>query len=301
MEHATDLPFSNLADELHLALLQSVPDGMCFIDLGGAVRFWNDAAEQISGFSIAEAVCAAYAGDVYSLNSADGEPIGLISFADVTPEWTQPHSAFLRHKDGHHLPVAIRVVPVSTGSGEPFGVLYLFSSLADHSEERLAQIPEDFHTAQRPVLGSVTEQLDHALRATRQGGRPAAIFLIHIDDFENMRRRLGPEASDKLLLLVDKTTSNCLHPGDSMTRLSDGVLLVILTPTVKRDAAVLARQICRLVESARMEWWGNREQITITVGTTMLNGHDSPATALSRAEDCVQRGMAAGGNRVVMA
>src|SRR5262245_19008750 len=124
----TETQFAHLADELHLALLQSIPDGMCFIDLGGTVRFWNDAAEQISGFSIAEAVCSMHSGDVFSLNSSDGELIDLLQFPEVTAECAQPHTAFLRHKDGHHIPVVVRLIPVLTVSGEPFGVLYLFSA-----------------------------------------------------------------------------------------------------------------------------------------------------------------------------
>ena len=56
----------DLADDLYLALLHSLSEGMCFLDPKGAIRFWNRAAEEISGFTATEALGARKLDDILS-------------------------------------------------------------------------------------------------------------------------------------------------------------------------------------------------------------------------------------------
>ncbi len=282
----TDHNATTTVEEIHLALLQALPDGMCLIDPAGSIRFWNDAAETITGYSIAEAVCASRAIDVFFLSGSDGGP--------VTPQESATtaltRSGFIRHKDGHSVPVTVRHISVMGQNHIAIGVLHLFAvsegslRIADHIDAQPSWL--------RRQAAEPDSQAAHDL------GRPAAVLVIRIDDFEVAEQRLGPEASEKIVSLVERTTANCLHSGDSCKRLPGGALLAATRSPVK--IGELAERLRALIRSARLQWWGEAVAITVSIGATAVVAHDSVSDAARRAEDHALAARARGGNCVIL-
>jgi len=267
-------------EEIHLALLQAIPDGMCFMDLNGSVRFWNDAAETVSGFSIAEAVCAPRGEDVLFITDSDGRRVNphLVVAGAVDGK---PGIHFLRHKDGHHLPILLRRVAVRTRNHEPMGVLSLFARSESYSSQAE---PRNHSAGQWPDPGS----------------HPAAILVIQIDNFERTSLQLGPEAAEKLFLLVEQTTTGCLKDDDWCGRVRDGVLLASIMTASPQYMLELAERLRVLIQSSRIQWWGEEVQITASIGAALMHPHDAIADATARAEDCALRAKQGGGNQVLL-
>ncbi|MEO8099763.1 MAG: PAS domain S-box protein [Acidobacteriota bacterium] len=264
-------------EEIHLALLQALPDGMCFTDLRGTVRFWSGAAEQITGFSVAEAVCAQHPEDVFFLSDPDGQATRHIETGIDTPG-----NYFLRHKDGHSVPVLVRRLPVSRLNGEPMGLLHLFTLPAGSIART---------EAQREGMANLLEQHE-----SRRGG----VLIIQIDAFEDIVKRFGPEASEKVRDLVDRTTAVCLKDGDASRELKDGVFLASVATASLSSLQDVADRIRLLIQSARMRWWGEPVKVTVSVGGTLIHPRDAPADALRRAEERSLVAREAGGNQVVL-
>jgi diguanylate cyclase (GGDEF)-like protein/PAS domain S-box-containing protein len=276
---------------MHLALLQVLTDGMCFLDLHGAIRFWNDAAESISGFSVAEAVCARHAIDVFFLSNTDGQPAAL----GTDPLAEQGiASYFLRHKDGHAVPVIVRRLSVRGQNSLPIGTLVLFMALEGALQVEATEPDAD---ARPPWMSATTPT--QPLQWIHDGSRPRGILLIQIDDFEKIEKRFGPEASDKVINLVERTVANCLKAEETCRRLPGGLVLASIRSAVL--LLELAERVQALVQSARLQWWGESMRVTVSIGGTSVGKHDSVADAIRRAEDNALSASEAGGNRVVLA
>jgi hypothetical protein len=55
-----------------------------------------------------------------------------------------------------------------------------------------------------------------------------------------------------------------------------------------------------MVHAAKIEWWGDRLPVTVTVGATEAKPGDSVETMVARAENAWQESLSQGGNRVVV-
>jgi GGDEF domain-containing protein len=63
----------------------------------------------------------------------------------------------------------------------------------------------------------------------------------------------------------------------------------------------LAERLRGLVESSRLQWWGEAITFTVSIGGTAVGTHDSVADAVRRAEDNALQAAREGGNRVILA
>jgi len=278
------------SEEIHLALLHALPDGLCFTDSRGAIRFWNDTAEAISGFSAAEALCAREAADVFFLSNADGQPINLPG------ESLNGQSAaifFLRHKDGHSVPVTIRRLSVTGQNSMPMGTVFIFTASAGVLQPDA--LGEEIDARPSWLSGEIEAQ---SLQWLRKVSQPSGILFVRIDDFEMLERRLGPEAAERVVSLVERTATNCLKTDEACSRLSGGSVLASTRSTVHLPD--LAERVRALVQSARLHWWGEAIMVTVSIGGTAVGSHDSVDAAVRRAKDYALRASAAGGNQVAL-
>lgn len=283
-------------EEIHLALLQAISEGICFTDFHNRIRFWNDAAVAISGFSNAEAVCSRQIQDVFFLSGIDGRPAQLPAVAQQVERGSMGY--YLRHKDGHAVPVIVQRLSVRMQGQLPMGILNLF---------RVSEASDSWAEVRSEGLHEMCPGWLEAEAGNDEGGpswevlRPTHVLFVQIDDFSNLAHRLGPEAAEKLVELLDRTTSNCLQNGGNYQRVPQGGVLVLLSPLAKHDPAGWAERLAALIRSARFQWWGQTIAITVSIGCTPVQPHDKASAAISRAEVCLRRAQEAGGDKIVLA
>jgi PAS domain S-box-containing protein len=274
-------------EELHLAVLQALPEGMCFVDLRGAIRIWNVGAGEITGFSAAEAVCARSVTEVFFLSGPDGQPLlTVVDFDDGA-------IAYLRHKDGHSFPVAVWRLSVRTQDEAPMGTLIRFT--VPESASRVAPMVGEDKRSSRGEGGIVAP----SLRWPEGIGRPGGLLLIQIDGFDVVEHRLGPEAAEKVISLVERTTGHCLNTNETCWRLPGGSVLALVHSGERLGS--LAQKLRMLIQSARFQWWGESVSSTVSIGGTRLGPHDTYEAAIRRVEDCIVRSSRSGGNQVLLA
>jgi PAS domain S-box-containing protein len=114
--------------ETELEILQSfcdsVPLGICLVDLQGKIRYWNAATESITGYFGHEVLGRAYRGDLLIHNSATTPAVETqCPIMEVLREGRSVEAdLFLRHKLGHRIPVHVYAFPLRDSMGEVIGV-----------------------------------------------------------------------------------------------------------------------------------------------------------------------------------
>jgi PAS domain S-box-containing protein len=116
--------------QLFQCFSDSVPYGVCFIDLQGKIIYWNAAAERLTGYMAPEVLGRAYRGDLL-VHCKDN----TICTEEQCPVLEALHDGnavaanlFLRHKDGHRLPIRVSAFPLRNASGEVSGVSEIFDT-----------------------------------------------------------------------------------------------------------------------------------------------------------------------------
>ena len=115
-------------------LLDSIFDGVYFVDAERKITYWNRGAENLTGYSAREAMqrhCYDnFLGHVDEKGCAlctNGCPLTSTLLDGLRRE----SEVFLRHKLGHRVPVCVRVAPITDKqSGQIIGTVELFSDVS---------------------------------------------------------------------------------------------------------------------------------------------------------------------------
>ncbi len=130
------LPYRGLGSEEALQrLADALPDALFTTDLAGRVTYWNRAAEEITGWTAAEARdrdCSILAGDALHGCACGTGPMkcGLVEQGRTTKTCT------LRTKDGRLLRIVKNAVVISAQDGRAVGALETFTAVGEAVDGR---------------------------------------------------------------------------------------------------------------------------------------------------------------------
>lgn len=107
-------------DHFYRALLDGLYDGVYVVDRAAVITYWNKGAEKITGHKASEVLGNRCRESILNHTDAQGNslcdlPCPLV----VTLEDGIPREAelYLRHRDGHRVPVHVRVTPLHDAAG----------------------------------------------------------------------------------------------------------------------------------------------------------------------------------------
>src|SRR6266498_951290 len=201
--------------EIYRSILESLPTGLCVIDIQKKIVFWSDGAERITGHLRHEVIG----------RSCIAEPLlhcdqpGCEFCSEECPaaraiKTSQPTETggFLHHKTGHEVPVRIRAVPIHNQHGSVIGAIEIF--------ENFEQRDYDHHQTESPgCVDEITSVASHAMM--RFHLREAlntftalqvtfAALCFRLEGLEHFRSAFGPEAANGLLRSVARTLETAL-------------------------------------------------------------------------------------------
>ncbi|MFH1707939.1 MAG: PAS domain S-box protein [Planctomycetota bacterium] len=115
MDHGPDF-YRSLIDHLH--------DGVYFVDPGRTITCWNRAVEAIAGYAAAEMVGRHCADGILMHVDKAGASLcrgGCPLHRVIGGEAATEQELFLRHKNGHRVPIIVRASPVRDAAGAVIG------------------------------------------------------------------------------------------------------------------------------------------------------------------------------------
>lgn len=288
-------------------VLTLLEEGVCFVDLKDRIRSWNKGAETITGYQKEEVIGRSCCERVFmhttrtGVSACQGECPSRAVLASGAP---QELEMFLLHKQGHRLPVSLRVAPLRGNSGQVIGSIHIFAERR-HS---LAAIEHARDFERFTFIDGLTGMgnqryteivLSQAFEAFARYGRRPALMIFDIDRLHAVNTHFGKEAGDQVLRSVARTLSCCLRSYDFLGRWGDDEFFAILADTHSDHLAQTAEECRRQVASSSVLLGSHCLQTSISVGTSLLVPNDTPETWYARATRNLREAKSAGGNQVV--
>lgn len=296
----------NLDDSFYTIILDSLSDGVYFVDSQKKITFWNKGAEKITGYSKAEMDgrrCSdnllIHINEEGLLLCNRGCPLGA-TLEDGTYHQVD---AYFHHKDGHRVPVQMRVAPIRDSRGEVIGAVEVFidNSAREEALKRIEQLEKDSlidhltGVANRRFL-EMTLQNRH--NEMRRYGRPFGIIFVDIDHFKSFNDRYGHEVGDKVLCMAANTLASNTRSFDVVGRWG-GEEFVIILPNIEANVlASIANRYRLLVEKSHITHTTGPLGVTISLGATLTSSKDTIESVVKRADSLMYQSKAAGRNRV---
>jgi diguanylate cyclase (GGDEF)-like protein/PAS domain S-box-containing protein len=296
----------DVRSDLYKNILDNLSEGVYFVDPDRRITYWNRGAESITGYKAAE-VIGKHCADCVLIHVDDAGHQLCLTHCPLTESLNsrQSHRAdvYLHHKDGHRVPVEVRVSPILDEAGNPVGAVESFSDNTSKiaSNERIQILEEQALLCPLTKVGNrryARMNLETRLNEFRRYGWRFGLLFIDIDHFKQVNDTYGHDAGDEVLKMVAKTLLTALRESDFVSRWGGEEFLIALSNTNAEKLAIVAERCRALTESSVLDKDGARLRVTISIGATLAEPEDSLESIVRRADLLLYQSKTSGRNRV---
>jgi len=269
------------------AVLDNVADGVIATDESGMIEFFNQAAQRLFGYRLAEVrghdakmlMAEPYRGDFVSqLNNYLRPGKRQVSVSGSREVWGQ-------RKDGSTFPMEFRASEMRLGSDRRFvGILH------EISEQRAQQEALEYQTLHDPLTGLpnrtlFNDRLHQAVVIGHRERKPLALLIMDMDRFKEINDTLGHHIGDLLLQQVALRLAAILRQSDTVARLGGDEFAVLPGGGTDLDGA------CRAAKKILQAWEqpfavdGRNIDVRTSIGIALYPEHGEEADTLIRHAD----------------
>ena len=292
--------------EFYRQVLDSIADGVYFVDRERRVTFWNRGAERISGYAAGEVIGRSCADNILRHVDASGKQLcvtGCPLEAVIADGTMREAQVFLHHKLGHRVPVDVRATAMRGSKGEILGAVEIFNSNAKQVNvlEEIQKLRKEILTDPLTGIGNrryAEMRLSECEKDQKDYGISFAVLFVDIDHFKDVNDTWGHDVGDKVLCMVAKAMSNALRGLDVVCRW-EGEEFVVITRNMSADGlGNLGERLRMLVEYSWVDHGGKMISVTASFGGALSRAGESGLDVVRRADSQVYRSKEEGRNRV---
>ena len=281
--------------ELLESALDSLQEGIALFGMDGKVVFWNQAAEETTGYPGVDLMGR---GLPHGLDPLQPE-FALQKGWRPTPGMHLSHGVLVkaRHKLGHEIRVMARTRPLRDVLGERIGAAVVF-----HPAESLDALPTGSRGDDGEVANSqadLEEHLRNEFENCAGGSLPLGVLWVKVDQGEELHKTHGAGARQAMIEKMEHALSSGLRPAEIMGRWGDDEFLIISHERTSEMLSAHGRVLVGLARTADFQWWGDRVTLTVSIGAAQAQKRsETLAQLLERAQRAMETSMHEGGNRV---
>jgi len=290
------------SEQLYLSIVNNLSDGVYFVTKDRRITFWNKAAEKISGYR-ADEIVGSYCQDNL-LNHIDysGKPLCVVGcplYASIVDGKQRKNEAFLRHKEGHRIPVMVNIFPIIE-NGEIAGAIEIFTpnSPTVYEDDLIEQLS---NMAMRDALTGMPNRrylqsfIEYKLSEFKKFNTPFAALFMDIDNFRDFNNKYGHAMGDTVLKNISESIKKSTRKSDFFGRWGGEEFLGIYSVKNIRDAACAAEKVRILVENTVIPY-STHLSVTASIGITLIKSSDSAETLIERADQLMYQSKILGKN-----
>ena len=283
--------------EICRSILESLPSGLCVVDLQKRVVFWSDGAERITGYLRHEVVGRDWLSNILphcdKLKSQPCPENCPIDSAIRTAQRIEG-PGFIHHKDGHKLQLPVTAIAIHNAHGSIIGAVQTFDDhhQPEHPEHRenalklSGCLDETTGLANHAVMRS---HLRESLATLLDVHVPFAILYLRVEGLDHFRSNFGARAAASILHAIAQTLETALWKTDLVGRWSDDRLFAILNGCTESAVLSVCRRLSALMADESIEWWGEIRSLSVSIGEASACIGDTMELLLLRAEHSLEQ------------
>jgi len=288
--------------------MDNLYEGLFIVDPRGEIVYWNRTAETITGFSAGEIIGALCEENLLMHLDPNGTAMcagGKCPLAALRSEekdmWQS--ELFIRHKQGHRLPVTMKIIALRNAEGELIGTAHLFTD-----NRQMREAVEGIMEAQEMALhdaltglgnrGYAEINLERCLVEMERYGFRFGVFFMDVDHFKEVNDTYGHEVGDVVLQTVGRTIANSLRSSDMVFRWGGEEFVAIVLQLPPDQLDVVGNKIRVLVEQSPIPTDNGPCRVTISMGATVARTEDTVESLVNRADMLMYESKLHGRNQV---
>jgi diguanylate cyclase (GGDEF)-like protein/PAS domain S-box-containing protein len=292
--------------EFYLKVLDTLTDGVYFVDRDGRITFWNRAAEVLTGFTRDQVLGTRCSDGLLCHVSEGGVRLcegGCPLRRTMEDGRERSQEVYFRHASGHRVPVTVRASPLRDETGRVVGAVEVFSDNSPRlaAVRRLRDLEEMAFIDPLTGLGNrrAAERtlVSRHQEMTRYGWHFGILF-VDLDRFKDVNDRYGHAVGDDILKMVAKDLEGSLRVFDFAGRWGGEEFIGIVVHVDEEQLLGIAERFRMLVEESSLSVADGRVGVTVSIGATLARPGEDVETLIQRADALMYDSKQAGRNRV---
>lgn len=294
--------------DIHATVVENLFDGVYYVDRERTITYWNPGAERISGFGADEVVGRRCFDNILGHVDDGGEQLCLHRcplVRSMAQRRGVEQEVYLRHKDGHRVPVHVRCQPIRDHEGAVVGAVEIFND--DHAyRDALHRIGDLERLSSTDSLTGLVNRrtsevaLRSRLREAVEAQWPLGILFVDVDGFKSFNDVRGHAVGDAVLRTVARSMAASLRESDLAARWGGDEFVVISAASDEAQLLALGERLRSLVTASSIEPEGRELGVTVSIGATLATGTDTDETLLARADHALYESKGHGRNQITI-
>jgi diguanylate cyclase (GGDEF)-like protein/PAS domain S-box-containing protein len=255
--------------ELAQTTLASIGDAVITTDAAGRILYLNPVAEQLTGWSTAEASGKPLDAVFHLVSEASGKRLAVAALDAFRPAGRAAlmEPTLLVRRDGQSFAVESSTAPIPDAAGRTAGAVVVFQ---DVSDQRLLALQLAHQASHDPLTGLLNRSafdtfLDRLLAGAGAATPPHALAYVDLDQFKVVNDTCGHFAGDELLIRVAGLLRDLVRESDVVARLGGDEFGVLLPGCGLDDALARVAEIHAALTALRFTW----QQTTFPLGASI--------------------------------
>ena len=296
-------------DSFYKEILNSLQDGIYYLDRDRIITYWNRGAEKITGYTAEQVMGKSCRHNL--LNHVNEHGLELCNdhcpmAATMQDGKPREEYVYLHHADGHRVPVQIRSTPIRDKAGNIVGAVETFNkgTSPEKTERRIRKLQKTAFLDPLTAIGNrrhLESRLKIRMLDFKENQIPFGLLFCDIDHFKNLNDTFGHNWGDKVLRMIAQTLRSNIREADTMGRWGGEEFLVILQDINVESLLKIGEKLLILVRESHISHSdGRRISATISIGGTLVRESDTRDSVIDRADRLMYQSKANGRNRVTI-
>jgi diguanylate cyclase (GGDEF)-like protein/PAS domain S-box-containing protein len=277
------------AQQRALVSLHSIADAVISVDAGRTIEYLNPAAEQLTGWPLAEAQGQPLEEIFRALEEGSRKPVRLPTATELEGG-TPSHFAapcILVSRWGEEAIVRTSAALIYSQEHDVTGMVLTISDITEARRLAARMAYQATHDALTgaPNRALFEDRLGQAIARAQRTGEDLAVLFVDLDRFKTINDGFGHSAGDRLLILVAERLGACLRQTDTLARFGgDEFVVVVEQVRQKRD---VDRVVQKLLEAFTHTFMveGDEVFISATCGVAVFPQDGNDVEALLKSAD----------------
>jgi diguanylate cyclase (GGDEF)-like protein/PAS domain S-box-containing protein len=287
-------------------LLDNLYDGVYFVDPDRKITYWNNGAERISGYPKERVVGSFCHDNILQHVTENGVQLcqnGCPLLATIKDGHPREADVFLRHIDGHRIPVQVRTSPIYDENGDISGAVEVFSNNQSmmRMKHRVSKLEQTVIYDPLTQIGNrkhIEVKINSALQEYQQMQFSFGVIFIDVDHFKEINDIHGHLAGDKVLRAVANTLRHNLRETDTCGRWGGDEFLALTLNVDNYTLKGIAETLRALAEQTFIATEISVPKISVSIGATLVRNGDTLESLIYRADKLMYKSKSNGRNCV---
>lgn len=294
--------------KLYRNMLDSLNDGIYFVDDERKITFWNKGAELITGFQADEVIGTSCYDNLLNHVDEVGHQLcfdGCPLQATLLDQQERSAKVYLHHKKGHRVAVQVKTMPLYDEQNGFIGSIELFVPESRTfgsvwTEDELRSIAFTDSLCELPNRRQAELQMKKCRMGLEEGATGYSIGLVDIDYFKKVNDSYGHDIGDEILKMVARTLSGAVRSMDVASRWGGEEFLLIFPGLPENQLFRILDKVRMLVENSIYRRDDLQVSVTVSIGGAAASPYLSNEELFKKADMNLYRAKNGGRNQVVV-